>query len=121
MNAMPALQALHSRLGYLIFPLGKSRSGMGSLTVRKVDDEVMRDLRISAASRGVSMEQEARDRLRRPLTQGAAETHQVADSEGKRWLLKATKEELLALGRKPDKPIDHKAESDALYDYLDEL
>lgn len=93
---------------------------MGSLTVRKVDDEVMRDLRISAASRGVSMEQEARDRLRRPLTQGGPETHEPADSGGKRWLLKATKEELLALGRKPDKPIDHKAESDALYDYLDE-
>ena len=33
---------------------------MGSMTVRKLDDEVMRDLRISAARRGVSMEQEAR-------------------------------------------------------------
>lgn len=92
---------------------------MGNLTVRKVDDEVMRDLRISAARRGVSMEQEARDRLRRPLAQ-AAETPGPEDSEGKRWLLKATKAELLALGRKLEKPIDHKAESDALYDYLDE-
>jgi plasmid stability protein len=91
---------------------------MGSLTVRKVDDEVMRDLRISAASRGVSMEQEARDRLRQPLTQGMVP--ESADLEGPRWRLKATKEELLALGRKPEKPIDHKAESDALYDYLDE-
>ena len=92
---------------------------MGNLTVRKVDDEVMRDLRISAARRGVSMEQEARDRLRRPLAQ-ASETPGSEDSEGKRWRLKATKEELLALGRKLEKPIDHKAESDALYDYLDE-
>jgi plasmid stability protein len=91
---------------------------MGTVTVRKVDDEVMRELRISAARRGVSMEQEARDRLRRPLTQNDAVT--VAAGAGKpRWLLKATKEELLALGRKPDKPIDHKAEAGALYDYLD--
>lgn len=88
---------------------------MGSMTVRKLDDEVMRDLRISAARRGVSMEQEARDRLRLPLPDAAAH----AGEEKPRWRLKATKEEILALGRKPDKPIDHKAESDALYDYLD--
>lgn len=93
---------------------------MGNLTVRKVDDEVMRDLRISAARRGVSMEQEARDRLRRPLSQDSVELPGPADSGGQRWRLKATKEELLALGRKLEKPIDHKAESDALYDYLDE-
>lgn len=93
---------------------------MGNLTVRKVDDEVMRDLRISAASRGVSMEQEARDRLRQPLAEEAAGQPGPAGPGGKRWRLKATKEELLALGRKPEKPIDHKAESDVLYDYLDE-
>ena len=94
---------------------------MGTVTVRKVDDEVMRDLRISAARRGVSMEQEARDRLRRPLTQGDAAPPRAASDAGKpRWLLKATKEELLALGRRPEKPIDHKAEADALYDYLGE-
>ena len=42
---------------------------MATVTVRKLDDEVIRDLRRSAAERGVSMEQEARDRLRRPLAQ----------------------------------------------------
>lgn len=88
---------------------------MGSMTVRKIDDEVLRDLRISAARRGVSMEQEARDRLRQPLP-----TAEEGGAEKPRWRLKVTKEELLALGRKPDKPIDHKAESDALYDYLDQ-
>jgi plasmid stability protein len=91
---------------------------MGNLTVRKLDDEVMRDLRISAARRGVSMEQEARDRLRQPL----ANNHDadLTKETGKpRWRLKASMEELLALGRKLEKPIDHKAESDALYDYLD--
>lgn len=94
---------------------------MGTVTVRKVDDDVMRDLRISAARRGVSMEQEARDRLRRPLTQGdVAPPRAVSDAGKPRWLLKATKEELLALGRRPDEPIDHKAEADALYHYLDE-
>jgi len=88
---------------------------MGNMTVRRIDDEVMRDLRISAARRGVSMEQEARDRLRQPLPR-----HVEGDAEKPRWRLKATKEELLALGVKPTTPIDHKAESDALYDYLDQ-
>jgi plasmid stability protein len=91
---------------------------MGSLTVRKVDDEVMRDLRISAASRGVSMEQEARDRLRRPLPK---DTPAPEDATGPKWRLKATKEELLAIGRKlPNIAFDQKEESDRLYDYLDE-
>ncbi len=91
---------------------------MGTVTVRKLDDEVIRDLRRSAAERGVSMEQEARDRLRRPLAPlEAAGPGDTAESD---WHLEASLEELLALGSKPDKPIDHKAESDALYDYLDE-
>ncbi|RST87486.1 hypothetical protein EJC49_05270 [Aquibium carbonis] len=88
---------------------------MATVTVRKLDDEVIRDLRLSAAERGVSMEQEARDRLKRPLPR------QEPEDPGKpKWHLKASMEEILALGRKPEKPIDHKAESDALYDYLDE-
>ena len=89
---------------------------MGTVTVRRIEDEVMRDLRISAATRGVSMEQEARDRLRRPLAQEAAA------SEGKReWRLKASKEELLAIGRRlPKVDFDQKEESDRLYNYLDE-
>jgi hypothetical protein len=68
--------------------------------------------------RGVSMEQEARDRLRHPLPRqepGAPE-----ETGQPTWHLKASREEILALGRKPKEPIDHKAESDALYDYLDE-
>jgi antitoxin FitA len=87
---------------------------MGSMTVRKIDDDVMRDLRISAAKRGVSMEQEARDRLRRPL----AAPDDDAGNAGK-WRAKASLAELLALGIPPEKPIDHRAESDALYDYVD--
>jgi hypothetical protein len=87
---------------------------MGNMTVRKIDDQVMRDLRISAARRGVSMEQEARDRLQRPLPADSLD-----NASGGQWRLKASLEELLALGIRPDKPIDHKAESDALYDYMD--
>lgn len=91
---------------------------MATVTVRKLDDEIIRDLRRSAAERGVSMEQEARDRLRHPLPQGEPGK---PENQGKpEWHLKASLEEILAIGRKPKEPIDHKAESDALYDYLDE-
>lgn len=86
---------------------------MGTVTVRKIDDEVIRDLKVSAASRGVSMEQEARDRLSRPLPALSGTAGQP------RWRPKAALEELLALGIPPDRPIDHKAESDALYNYID--
>jgi len=89
---------------------------MGTVTVRKIEDEVIRDLRISAARRGVSMEQEARDRLRQPLQQAVQ-----ANGETPRWRLKATKEEILALGRSlPNMDFDQKIETDRLYDYLDE-
>lgn len=92
---------------------------MGTVTVRKVDDEVMRDLKISAARRGVSMEQEARDRLRRPLAQDdAAASRTRADPK---WHLKASLEEILAIGRRlPHVEFDQKEESDRLYDYLDD-
>jgi plasmid stability protein len=100
-------------MNYLVFG---QEVRMGSMTVRKIDDEVLRDLRISAARRGVSMEQEARDRLRQPLPGGAP-----ADGEKPRWRLKATKEELLALGRNlPNMDFDQKEVTDRLYDYLDE-
>ncbi|MER2534881.1 MAG: hypothetical protein ABTQ31_06910 [Rhizobiaceae bacterium] len=92
---------------------------MGTLTVRKIDDDVVRDLRISAARRGVSMEQEARDRLRQPLFP----ENPVGSTNlgGPKWHLEASLEELLAIGRKlPDVEFDQKEESDRLYDYLDD-
>ncbi len=90
---------------------------MGSVTVRKIDEDVIRDLRISAAKRGVSMEQEARDRLRRPLP----EEDGKPGGEARGWRLKGTKQEILALGRRlPNMNFDQKTESDRLYDYLDE-
>ena len=92
---------------------------MATVTVRKLDDEVIRDLRRSAAERGVSMEQEARDRLRRPLAQDdAAASGTGAD---RRWHLKASLEEILAIGhRLPHVEFDQKEESDRLYDYHDD-
>lgn len=90
---------------------------MGTVTVRKLDDEVIRDLRRSAAERGVSMEQEARDRLRRPL----ASSRMPGNANGSEWKLDASLEEILAIGRKlPKVEFDQKEESDKLYDYLDE-
>ncbi len=89
---------------------------MGTITVRKLSDDEIRELRVSAAQRGVSMEQEARDRLRRPLPTGqTSEPHRPATST---WQLKASKQDILALGVKPARPVDQKAEADALYDYL---
>ncbi len=90
---------------------------MATVTVRKLDDAVMRDLRRSAAERGVSMELEARDRLRQGVPRDAPKS--PANAGKSEWNLDASLEEILALGRKPSEPIDHKAESDALYDYLD--
>ena len=92
---------------------------MGSMTVRKIDDEVMRELRISAARRGVSMEQEARDRLRRPLPQDEAAGPETIRA-GSKWYLNASLEEILAIGRKlPRVDFDQKTEFNQLYDYLD--
>jgi plasmid stability protein len=90
---------------------------MATVTVRKLDEDVVRDLRRSAAERGVSMEQEARDRLRRPLLN--AEARERGERSKPEWHLEVSLEEILALGRKPRESIDHKAESDSLYGYLD--
>lgn len=93
---------------------------MATVMVRKLDDEVVRDLRRSAAERGVSMEQEARDRLKHPLP--PREPDAPENSSQPKWYLKATREEILALGRRlPKVEFDQKEESDRLYDYLDEL
>lgn len=89
---------------------------MGSMTVRKIDDEVMRDLRISAAKRGVSMEQEARDRLRRPLQESENVEMPTSDSVD----VQTRVNEILAFGRRlPKVDFDQKQVFDELYEYLD--
>lgn len=92
---------------------------MGTVTVRRVDDEVMRDLRISAARRGVSMEQEARDRLRRPLAEGRTGAAEARDDA--KWNLQASIEQILGIGKRlPHVELDQKEETDKLYRYLDD-
>ena len=85
---------------------------MGTLTVRNVEEETKQALRLRAARKGVSMEQEVRTILRE-----AARAERPA-REGT-WRLRASRGDILALARKPSSPIDHKAESDSLYDYLE--
>lgn len=60
---------------------------MATLTIRNLDEDVKRDIRRAAAERGVSMEQEARDRLR------------LAGYEQAGPRKKATAEELIELGQ----------------------
>ena len=91
---------------------------MATVTVRKLDDAVVRDLRLSAAERGVSMEQEARDRLARSLPPDMREEPGLGETK---WHLDASLEEILALGRRlPKVEFDQKREFDRLYDYIDE-
>ncbi len=85
---------------------------MATLTIRNLDEDVKRALRRRAADHGVSMEQEARTILGEVALEKAP-----APVEPGTWRLKATKEEILALGRKPeDKDFDLKQLSDEMWD-----
>ena len=62
---------------------------MATLTIRNVPEEVKRDLRLAAAERGVSMEQEARDRLAR---QAGAKTRNKPTAEDILGMARALKD-----------------------------
>jgi plasmid stability protein len=53
---------------------------MASITIRNLDDALKRKLRLRAAHRNRSMEDEARDILRTALAQEPAETRSLADA-----------------------------------------
>ncbi len=53
---------------------------MASITIRNLDDNLKRKLRLRAAHRNRSMEDEARDILRTALSQEPAETRHLADA-----------------------------------------
>ncbi|GAA2836360.1 plasmid stability protein [Aminobacter aminovorans] len=74
---------------------------MGTLTIRNLEEATKRELRGRAAARGVSMEQEVRERLA---------------SSVRKPEKKATIEEILALGVKPSEPFDLKKLSDEMWD-----
>ncbi len=77
---------------------------MGSLTIRKLDDDLKKKLRVRAANHGVSMEEEARRLLHRVLDETAAQKP------------KPSVESILAFGKRPDVPIDLKKISDDMWD-----
>lgn len=82
---------------------------MATLTIRNLDEDVKTELRKRAAARGVSMEQEAREVLRK-VTMPERPPHSGA------WRLKTSREEILALGRKPKQAFDLKALRDHMWD-----
>ena len=75
---------------------------MSTLTIRNFDDRLKQKLRESAAARGVSMEQEVRDRL--------------ADSLAAPRRKKSILEDLRRLGEEPKEPFDLKKISDEMWD-----
>jgi plasmid stability protein len=53
---------------------------MASITIRNLDESVKRKLRLRAAQRNRSMEEEARDILRTALAQESAQAENLADA-----------------------------------------
>jgi len=53
-------------------PAETDTTAMASITIRNLDDEIVQRLRVRAAERGHSMEEEARDILRRVTSEGSA-------------------------------------------------
>ena len=87
---------------------------MASVTVRNIEDEVKAGLRLRAARKGVSMERELREILRE--ASGVRPQKPLLTPEER----EAKIQRVLALGRKPDQPFDLKAESDALWSFVEE-
>ncbi len=79
---------------------------MGSLTIRKLDDDTKTRLRLSAAAKGISMEEEARRRLKESLNRPEPARK------------KLTVEELLKFGSKPVVLFDQKQASDEMWDEI---
>jgi antitoxin FitA len=77
---------------------------VGSLTIRKLDDDIKTKLRLSAATKGISMEEEARRRLKESL---------AANEPTKP---KPTAKSILEFGVKSGEPFDLKKFSDEMWD-----
>lgn len=76
---------------------------MATLTIRNLDDDVKQALREQAARHGVSMEEEVRTLLAKAVSTGARR--------------KLTPAEIVAkYARTPDKAVDQKTLSDAMWD-----
>jgi plasmid stability protein len=55
-------------------------NSMASITIRNIEDDLKRKLRLRAAHRNRSMEDEARDILRTALAEESAETRNLVDA-----------------------------------------
>lgn len=86
---------------------------MATLTIRNLDDSIKHALRKRAAEHGVSMEEEVRQTLARSVGEGGETTAPYQRR-------KPSVEEILALGRRPDKPFDQKKEFDELWSFIEE-
>ena len=58
---------------------------MGSITIRKLDDDLKARLRVRAARHGISMEAEAREILRAALTAETPTSENLAEAIRKRF------------------------------------
>ncbi len=58
---------------------------MATLTIRRLDEKTKQDLRIQAARHGRSMEEEARDILRRALAEHGPREGNLADAIRRRF------------------------------------
>ena len=58
---------------------------MATLTIRNLDERIKRDLRVRAATRGRSMEEEARQILRTALSESAPATVNLAERIRRRF------------------------------------
>jgi plasmid stability protein len=56
----------------LTAPTETEITAMASITIRNLDDEIMQRLRVRAAERGHTLEEEARDILRRVTSEASA-------------------------------------------------
>lgn len=85
---------------------------MASLTIRNIDDDLKRKLRVRAARNGRSMEQDLR------LALQALVAEEETPRRRSQAEAKIVYERLMALGKPPLQPFDVKTASDELYDYL---
>jgi antitoxin FitA len=86
---------------------------MASVTIRNIDEEVKRKLRLRAAGNGRSMEAELREAVYALVENDDAEMRSEVEA-------RAIHQRLRTLTLPPLEPFDQKAASDELYAYLDE-
>lgn len=93
---------------------------MATLMIRNLDESVKRRLRVQAAERGVSMEEEARVILRQALAASNDGGKLTGPKNSPTWHLRMSLEDIVGLGIRTDSDFDQKQAFDDIYDYLDD-